>query len=269
MSRSVTAGQFIERYVQPPTSSGAGSGATVDGFVAGAPNTIVTGVVTAFLASQAVLEQAVALGANLVITHEGIDYSHHSNASLLRDEDPVWSAKQAWIAGAGLVVYRYHDGMHRRRPDEIAAGLVEALGWESCVEDIRPEASIVRLPPFELRSLAALLKEKLSLPYVRVAGDPDAPCARIGVTVGYRGGGAAAIPLLREVDAVVAGEGPEWETPEYVSDALHQGRKKAFLLIGHAASEEPGMRRLAARLQAACPDVPVRFASGRQTLQLL
>ncbi|TLS49090.1 transcriptional regulator [Paenibacillus antri] len=248
---------------------GTPSGATVDGFVAGAPDTIVTGVVITFLASQAVLERAAVLGSNLVITHEGIDYSHHSNASWLRDEDPVWSAKQAFIADAGIVVYRYHDGIHRRRPDEITAGLVEALGWESSVEDIRPEASIVRLPPIKLRTLAGILKEKLGLPYVRVAGDLAASCERIGVTVGYRGGGAVAIPLLREVDVVIAGEGPEWETPEYVRDAMHRGRKKAFLLIGHAASEEPGMRRLTARLQADCPDVPVRFVSGPQTLQLL
>lgn len=45
---------------------------TVDRLEPGAPESEVQGIVTAFSASQYVIEQAVLLGANLIITHEGV-----------------------------------------------------------------------------------------------------------------------------------------------------------------------------------------------------
>lgn len=53
-------------------------------------------------------------------------------------------------------------------------------------------------------------------------------CQRIGLLAGYRGGGEVVIPLFQNqnLDLIIAGEGPEWESPEYVRDALQQGKKK-------------------------------------------
>lgn len=45
---------------------------TVDKLEPGCLETKVQGIVTAFSASQYVIEQAIALGANLIITHEGV-----------------------------------------------------------------------------------------------------------------------------------------------------------------------------------------------------
>ena len=47
--------------------------------------------------------------------------------------------------------------------------------------------------------------------------------------------------MKERLDLLLAGEGPEWETPEYIGDAAAQGRNPSMLLLGHAASEEPGM----------------------------
>lgn len=266
MRMRLSAGHLIERYMH---TEGLGA-ESVDGIVAGSPDTSVTGVAVTFLASQPVLERAAALGANFLITHEGLYYSHRADG--IERTSSVALAKKAWIEASGMVVYRYHDGIHRSLPDQITAGLIEALGWEPYVEKARPEASVVRLPAaVGLRALAAALKEKLALPYVRVVGDLNADCARAGVAVGYRGGGAVAIPLFEDekVDVVIAGEGPEWETPEYVRDAVHHGKRKAFVLLGHAASEEPGMERLARRLRAAGLGVPVHVVSDRPALEIV
>ena len=86
-------------------------------------------------------------------------------------------------------------------------------------------------------------------------------CKRIGVLVGYRGGGEQVIPLFENegFDLVIYGEGPEWETPEYVRDAVRQGKKKGLLVLGHAESEMPGMRFLARELQDKFPGIPVHF----------
>ncbi len=262
----LSAGQIIDRYLQPDQPTGP----TVDGIIAGAPAAVVTGIVTTFLASQYVLEQAVALGANLVITHEGLYYSHHTNMDALVNNS-VFLKKKAWIEDSGLVIYRYHDYIHRCLPDRITDGLVKALEWQDDVEELLPEATILQIPTVDLRELVSAVKQKLGLPYVRVIGDPSAQVSRVAVTVGYRGGGAVAIPLFenKALDVVITGEGPEWETPEYVRDAMHQGSRKALILLGHAASEEPGMQRFAMQLQAVVPDVPVHFISDRQAISIL
>jgi hypothetical protein len=58
---------------------------------------------------------------------------------------------------------------------------------------------------------------------------------------------------------LLIGEVPEWETIEYVSDAVAQGRRKALILIGHIPSEQPGMTNCADWLKTFIKDVPVSF----------
>ena len=48
-----------------------------------------------------------------------------------------------------------------------------------------------------------------------------------------------------DVEVLVIGEVPEWETILYVSDAAAQGKKKALILMGHIPSEQAGMQNCA------------------------
>jgi putative NIF3 family GTP cyclohydrolase 1 type 2 len=67
----------------------------------------------------------------------------------------------------------------------------------------------------------------------------------------------------QSVDVVLAGEVPQWETYEYVRDAVSQNRKKAIVFLGHITSEEPGMEYCAEWLKGFLKDIPVNFvASG-------
>jgi len=88
---------------------------------------------------------------------------------------------------------------------------------------------------------------------------------------GYRGGGTHAIPLIEKhrLDLVLCGEGPEWETPEYVRDAVRQVRSKALITLGHAESEAAGMKLLADRLQARYPGLPVRYIAEEPIFRIL
>ena len=94
---------------------------------------------------------------------------------------------------------------------------------------------------------------------------------RSGLLAGYRGNGATAIPLFEQeqLDLIIAGEGPEWETPEYVKDAVHQGKRRALILLGHAESEEPGMEALAEQMRAEFPSIPVHFIPAVRTFEVL
>ncbi|MGG1518655.1 Nif3-like dinuclear metal center hexameric protein [Paenibacillus oryzisoli] len=222
-------------------------------------STAVTGVAVVFTATQALLEQAAALGVNLVISHEGLFYCHREAGAAWLPDDPVVRAKRELLGRTGMTVVRYHDRPHRCQPDAITAGLIEALAWAPHLLAHEPAAAVVEIEPMTLAQVARHVKAKLGIPYVRAAGNPDMLCRRIGVAAGYRGGAGVAVPLIQAhgLDLVIAGEGPEWETPEYVRDAAREGRPLAYLALGHAESEEPGMRAIAAWLRERFPGVPV------------
>lgn len=245
---------------------------TVDGLLTGTSDTVVRGIAVTFCASYGVVQRALELDANLLITHEGIYYSHQTQASTELTGDPVYEAKQNLIHSSKLAIYRFHDAPHRYSPDIITHSLVAALGWEAHVITASATSTIVLLPEaVPAVEIAVLIKEKLHLPYFRYVGDHEFLCRRIGITVGYRGSGAHAIPLFREegVELLIIGEGPEWETPEYVGDSIAQGIGKVLFLLGHAASEEPGMAAIAAGLQAGFPDVPVHYISSRYSIRVV
>lgn len=239
----------------------------VDGLVSGKPETQVRGIAVTFMATQAAIEQAASLGANLLISHEGIFYSHRPDASKWLEDDLVVRHKMQRLQELDLAIYRYHDGIHRESPDGITAGLIEELGWQAAVREYRPASAVVELPATTLKDLAGLLKRKLNLPLIRFTGNPNMGCRKVGVLVGYRGGGELAIPLLGEVDVIIAGEGPEWEAPEYVRDAIYQGREKAIMFLGHGSSEAPGMKRLAGQLREAFPTLPVHIIENEPIFQ--
>ncbi len=242
---------------------------TVDGLLVGDPAAQVSGIVTAFMPSRHVLEQAVQRGANLVIVHEGLFYAHHDRDELVGD--PIVQEKRVWVEASGLAIYRIHDYIHRYQPDGIMAGLLRELEWEDYVQEYHYAHAIVACPALRLRELAELVKRRLGIPYVRVAGDLEMLCAKVGVLVGNRGGGATAIPVLAraDIDVVLYGEGPEWETPEYVRDATQQGGAKGLIVLGHAESEAPGMALLADRLREHYPDLPVRHVREQSALTIL
>ncbi|SDX98374.1 Nif3-like dinuclear metal center hexameric protein [Paenibacillus sp. CF384] len=246
------------------TAVGGTAGYGADQLLSGNTGQAVSGIVVTFIASQQVLEQAVSLGANLVISHEGIFYSHHHDGDKVASMvGTVHAAKKQLIADHGLAVYRFHDGLHRKQPDGIMEGLLQELGWEAFVVEHLPAASIVELPSHTGLEFAAHVKKRLGIESLRAVGDLSAQCRRVGLLAGYRGGGALAIPLFEQyqLDLILYGEGPEWETPEYVRDAVHIGVAKSLLVLGHLESEQPGMKLLANRLSRLFTAVPVHYVN--------
>lgn len=243
---------------------------TVDTLLSGHPETEVTGIVTAFCATQRVVEQAIALGANLLITHEGVFYSHHDSVEGLQG-DPVYLTKKSVIDNSELAIFRYHDYWHRHKPDGIMVGLLQELDWLPYVDEQQAVAAILTIPAMSVSEAAQYIKRKLGISYVRVAGELSQTCSRVGILVGYRGGGTLAIPLFNQhnLDLIIAGEAQEWETPEYVRDAVHQGKSKALIMLGHAESEVPGMKYLAEKLGEKFPLIPSCFIAEAPIYQVV
>lgn len=245
-------------------------GTTADKLRSGYPESEVKGIATTFVVTHRVLQQAIAKGVNLIITHEGTFYSHGDCTESL-EEDPVYQEKRRLMEESGMAIYRFHDGWHRYQPDGIMLGFIQALGWLPYVKENQLAATILNVPPMTVGKMAAHIKEKLGIPFVRVVGDLTMSGTRVGLLVGYRGGGVMAIPLFEkeQLEIIIAGEGPEWETPEYVRDAVYQGKQRALILIGHAASEEPGMKHLADHLAMMFPHIPVHFIDEEPIFQVI
>lgn len=243
---------------------------TVDKLEYGNSNSTVKGVAVTFLATQEIIEAARDLGANLIISHEGIFFSHWDKREMLK-EDPVYKNKLQTIEESGMAVFRFHDYIHKYRPDGITAGLIQALCWQDNEVVNQPAYSVLEVPEMTVREAIEHVKKRLGIQYVRFIGNLDMSCKRIGILVGYRGGSELTIPLFEkeQLDLVICGEGPEWETPEYVRDAVYQGRHKALVVLGHAESEAVAMKYLADCLQGKFPSIPVHFIPSKPVFHVL
>lgn len=236
---------------------------TVDTFKAGDPDTVVTGVATTMMATYDVLQRAAAEGKNLIISHEPVFYSHLDDTSALKAAgDKVWADKDKFIRDHKLVVWRFHDHWHMRQPDGIMFGVTRKLGWAGYLD---PQSrGIYTVPKTTVRALAMEIQTKLGPAALRIVGPADMEVRRVALLPGA-GGPAGHLKALRrdDVDAIVIGEVPEWETIEYVADAAAQGKKKALILIGHIESEQPGMEFCAEWLKGFVKEVPVGFVAAK------
>lgn len=230
---------------------------TVDTLKTGSLDTPLTGMATSFMATYAVLAEAAKRKCNLVITHEPTFYSHLDQTKDL-ESDPVYRAKRELIDKSGLAVFRFHDHWHMMRPDGIRQGMVEALGWQKF-----EQGQHFVFPATTLSALASAVRAKLGVRTMRVIGAPSLSVKRVAMMPGAGGSPAQMRLLMTEgVDVLVIGETREWETVEYVRDAMQQGQKKALIILGHAQSEEGGMEYCARWLRTFIKEVPVEFLAA-------
>jgi putative NIF3 family GTP cyclohydrolase 1 type 2 len=238
---------------------------TVDTFKAGNPDVPVTGVAVTMMATLDVLQRAVAAGDNLVITHEPTFFDHLDKAEQLpeKDKDPVLAEKRLFIEKHGLVVWRFHDHWHARNPDGIETGMVHALGWEK-FQDAHNQY-LFNIPETPLEELASSIKRKLGIGIVRVVGDPTLRITRLAMVPGAAGfAHHAGVLEMAGVQALVIGEAPEWETVEYVADAVSEGKQKSLIILGHIPSEQAGMEECTRWLKTFVSEVPVEFIPARE-----
>jgi putative NIF3 family GTP cyclohydrolase 1 type 2 len=230
---------------------------TVDVVKMGDPARELTGIAVAFLATSEVIQKAAQLGANLIITHEPVFYSHLDATDWLTDSF-TFQAKKQLIQQSGAVIWRFHDYLHSLSPDPTLMGLVKELGWQAYIS---PEGAFVcNLPPTTLQKLIEHVHQRLDLGVLRVVGDPAMQCKTVGLLPGFPPAEMQMGIFERPgVDVLIAGEIHEWETSEFVRDANRLGTPKGLVVIGHKASEEPGMRWIIPWLQERLPGAAIHF----------
>ena len=174
--------------------------------------------------------------------------------------DPVYAGKNAFIEKHKLVVFRLTQHWNQRKPDPRAHGLATAMGWTKY--QAGADALRYDLPGMTLDALASQLKKTLGTRGgIRAIGDRATTVRKIGLLPGYSLI-QAAVAMMPNVDAIVAGEVQEWESAAYAQDVAFAGVKKGFISIGRVVNEGPGMQVCADWLRTIVPEVPIRFISA-------
>lgn len=230
---------------------------TVDTFKSGNPDDVVTGIATCMFANMETLQKAVAAKCNLIICHEPTFYNHLDKTADL-EEDPVFQQKMDYINKNHLIIFRFHDHWHMTKPDGIYVGMVEKLGWKANQVDSSMEYFTFKEQT--VGDFARMLEDRLKSYQVRIVGDPAMRFTHVALSVGAPGS-ASHIQMLNSHDTelLVAGEGQEWETYQYVLDASMMGMKKAAIFTGHIPSEEAGMEYCAQWLKTFIKSLPVVY----------
>jgi putative NIF3 family GTP cyclohydrolase 1 type 2 len=276
----------IIRYSAPPVKLEK----TCDVLITGKPEMPVTGVVTTFMATADVIREAVKQGANLIITHEPTWWSGADDTGWLKN-DPIYHDKRDLIEKENMAIWRYHDHLHMHKPDAVFVGLLKELGWEQYAVDPAPQGRIspqntrenfaanfhdyYDIPETTLGALAAFFKEKLGMETVRVIGEAEMACSRVGILPGggSLGLGSEIMPMqvmeFHDIHVIVCGDITEWTLPAYVHDARQLGHRRALLIIGHERSEEWGMKYMAQWLPGLIGGLTVTFVDAKEPFNYL
>lgn len=245
---------------------------TCDLYKFGDPDTVCTGIVTTCSASVGVIRETAKLGANLLICHEPVFYSHHEIISW-SEKNTVYEEKTALLRQNGIVVWRDHDHLHAERPDGIMYGVFSELGWlDYSVGEVEFQ-NIFAVPGLTAREMALHIKKEVGMNAVRLIGNPDAVIRRASF-YGHMTSASQERDMQyvigNDIDLLIPGETLDFTVLSYYRDAGQLGMNKALLQLGHYNMEELGMKHLARRLGVYFAEAfPVNFIHSADMYQYI
>ena len=237
---------------------------TVDTLKAGNRDTTVTGIVTSTFATVPVIKKAIELKANFIIVHEPTFYNHLDETEWLKN-DAVYQYKANLLQQNGIALWRNHDYIHTHQPDGVKLMVVKKLGWENSFDN---SSNIATLQATTLQQLINHAKQKLGIKMIRYNGDLHQSCKKVLLMPGAAGGKRQIEAIIKEQpDVLICGEIQEWETAEYVRDAIAKGQKLSLVVLGHIVSEQPGAEYMVTWLNKNFPDLKTTFVPTSPSLQ--
>ena len=254
----ITAGEVVNR-IKKATEENVGEPwgdkSVRDTFKFGSPDMPVTGIATSFGGNFRVLDLANKAGLNMVIVHEPTYYSDFDVIDWVKN-DPVYQWKLDWATKHNTVVWRIHDHWHAHKPDGIRTGMDNAIGWNDY--KVPGSKSLYKIPQTTVLGLAKYVATTLKSRSVRVMGDPNLPVTTVAHG-GHQPEENMAAMQLKDVDCVLISETKEYDSFEYIRDAIDTGDKKGAIFISHMTGEDEGMHYFAQWLQPMVPEVKVQF----------
>ena len=260
--RSWTVGDIMDLFIkQIPNAPFA---TTVDTLKAGNRDIQVSGIVTTMFATLDVIKKTIDANANFIIAHEPTFYNHQDATDWLQQDD-VYRYKAELLQKHNIAIWRNHDYIHSLKPDGVQSELVAQLGWKNYQD--KEKANRIIMPAVSLQSLIQQVKKSLQINTLRYIGDLKQSCKQILLMPGAAGGRRQIEAIGKEQpDVIVVGEIQEWETAEYVRDAISEGKKLALIILGHIASEEPGSVFMANWIKQNIPGIAVQHIPAGNSL---
>lgn len=200
-------------------------------------------IVCGVSANQALIDEAVARGADAIFVHHGLVWGGG-----IRRLEGFMASRVRTLLLEGISLYAYHLPLDAHPTLGNNAGLADALGlagerqpfgeYKGQLIGVRGELAA----PCTLAMLVERMRERVGPPLV-CFGDPERHIARVGVCSG------GAPDLLHEacregLDLYVTGEVTEWVQAVAAESGV------AFIAGGHHATERFGAQRVAAALAA-------------------
>ncbi|MFL6774868.1 MAG: Nif3-like dinuclear metal center hexameric protein [Sphingomicrobium sp.] len=240
-------------------------GALVDGFRAGDGDVPVKAIVVAARASTAVVKRAQEIGANIVISREA--FLGDSQDRPVGKPEPALAEKIAFIEKSGIAVLRLQDARVGSKGVAITTAFPRAIGLAKPKPGLNlADGLVYATAPTRVVDFVRRVKRVLPTNTVRLVGDPQMAVTGVAVaTESSRPNALAPLISRRDVNLLIAGEVHETETTAYVMDAIALGERKALLLVGSIAKEEPAARELALWLKT-ITDKPVAYVPSNEGL---
>jgi putative NIF3 family GTP cyclohydrolase 1 type 2 len=233
---------------------------TTDGFVAGEPDTEVSGIAVVWMGTSAALTESLQVGCNLCIVHEPLyNGGQREEETMLRFAGV--REKRAWIEESGLVVLRCHDLWDQMPRIGVPDSWARTLGLEHPVM-AEGFVRVFEIPGETAGSVARHVAEAvraLGQEAVELVGDPEAPVRRPALGTG------AITPFIQFVErygadlAICTDDGFTYWREGGVAVDLGI----PVVVVNHAVSELPGMESLASYLQERFPTTRVRYIHQR------
>jgi putative NIF3 family GTP cyclohydrolase 1 type 2 len=227
---------------------------TTDRFIAGDPESEITGIAVGWMSYRSALERAQELRCNLFITHEPTYFSGHDDEERIY-RFPGVRAKRRWIEEQGIVILRCHDVWDQLPeigiPDSWARflGLDRVLAADGYYRLVETERCTARALAEDIASRTASLGQQA----VELVGPPNATVSRIALGTG------AITPFTHFLDiyqpdlAICTDDGfTYWHAGALAIDLCIPA-----IVVNHAVSELPGMQSLTRHLAGQFPDVQV------------
>lgn len=241
---SVTVGQIVELLSAIAPLELAEEWDNV-GLLAGDRNDGVDCVLCALDFSEAVLDEAIAAGAQMIVTHHPILFRGRQN---LTTDDPegrvLYRLVRSGIALAAMHTNfdNVHPGVNDALAEKLALSNIEAGEHGMCLGNAGETTFAV---------LKSHVEKKLGGP-VRAYGNPERKISRVAV-LGGAGGDFAFSAVSAGADAYITGEISYHKALNAVENGL------CVLEAGHAATEKPSISQLCNALQTAANDVKYKI----------
>ena len=247
-------GRTVERFLASLNPTGRLN--SEEGFLHGSGAVKVHGICVCWMATRSAIQYAVAQHCNLIICHEALTFYDY----------PLWASDPAgepWLSDRArlqlldahhISVLRVHSTVD---PTHIGPGLWEVLGLPA------PQFSgwaysHHTVAPITVANLAARARTALGMTHLRVTGDLTRVITELGTAWGGLGLDRHLRTWVKEllprgIEALLVGETSDF-AQRFASE-----NEVALIATCHSASEDPGLRRLAAALAARFSETKVVF----------